>query len=274
MTIERITSNRWQGLSTDTKPTTGVIANSTFRETNTNTDWIYDGTLWSLKDVWVGPFSKKQGAHYPRGNISTSTGGLLGGLNTSILVGAGPPTVTGTLMDANGCGCQIDTSATINNIGGWKTTSFTCRLYNCIATYRFLLTQTTDCRIFMGFSSGSGSNPASNSDYLNALSGAGLWFDSGVSANWKFMHNDGSGASTIVDTTQGADTLIHTVSIIAKDSVPNFIIQLDGVTMTNGTATTDLPASSTSMGTVIYIENIAAASKTLKYYKLFVQSDL
>lgn len=271
MTIERITSNRWQGLSTDTKPTSGTLTNSTFRETDTNTDWIYDGITWVIKDILISPFVKKQGAHYPRGNISTSTLGCIGGLISNASSGTG--IITGTIQDANGTGTTLDTVGTINSVSGWKVTSFTERLYNCVMQIRFLLTQTSDCRMYLGWSSGSGSNPASTADYLNALSGCGLWFDSAVSANWKIMSNSGSGASTVTDTTTAADTNIHTLSITATQT-PSFVVALDGVTMTNGTITTPIPASTTAFGIVFYIENLVASSKTLKYYKLFVQSDI
>jgi hypothetical protein len=39
---------RYTGLSSDTKPTTGVVAGATFVETDTGYRWVYDGSAWSL----------------------------------------------------------------------------------------------------------------------------------------------------------------------------------------------------------------------------------
>ena len=46
MTVTLVTViQRWIGLSTDTKPTPTHIG-STFYETNTGQNWIWDGTSW------------------------------------------------------------------------------------------------------------------------------------------------------------------------------------------------------------------------------------
>jgi hypothetical protein len=42
-------SNRWIGLSTDTKPTTGVPIGATYFECNTGYLWIYNGYAWVPK---------------------------------------------------------------------------------------------------------------------------------------------------------------------------------------------------------------------------------
>ena len=51
MANERIgnLSNRWIGLSTDTKPTTGVPIGATYFECNTGYLWIYNGYAWVPK---------------------------------------------------------------------------------------------------------------------------------------------------------------------------------------------------------------------------------
>jgi hypothetical protein len=230
----------------------------------------------TFQGIQNNPFyGKKTGGFYPRGSGSNGFG-MCGPatMTSSILVGAGPPTVTGLANDANGIGCTPDTSATINNLAGWKCTTLTSRQFNPIWMFRFKLVATTAFRFFAGFSSGSTSNPASNSDYLNALSGVGLWVDSAVSANWKIMHNDGSGASTVDDTSTAFDAVVHTLSITAIDGTPSFVVQLDGVTMTNGTVTADQPAQTTALGPIFYMENTAAASKTYNFYKYWIEADL
>jgi hypothetical protein len=50
MAVKLITStNRYQGLSGDSKPTTGVPAGSTFYELDTGNTYIFDGSSWVLK---------------------------------------------------------------------------------------------------------------------------------------------------------------------------------------------------------------------------------
>ncbi len=43
------TIRRFIGTSTDTKPTTGVPIGSTFYETDTARNYIYDGTNWEIR---------------------------------------------------------------------------------------------------------------------------------------------------------------------------------------------------------------------------------
>ena len=50
MTVVTITTTRsYIGLSSDTKPTTGVPAGSSFYETDTLATFLYDGTAWQKK---------------------------------------------------------------------------------------------------------------------------------------------------------------------------------------------------------------------------------
>jgi hypothetical protein len=218
-------------------------------------------------------YGKKYGAMYHRGSTSGGIGHLGNGLASTILVGAGPPTATTITNDANGIGCTLDTSATINNLAGWKCTTCVSRQFNPVWMLRFKLVATAAFRFFAGFSSGASSNPASNSDYLNAISGVGLWVDSAVSANWKVMNNDGSGASTVTDTTVAFDALIHTLTITGLDSGPSFTVALDGATITNGTVSSDQPAQTTLMGPIHYMENTIGASKTYSCYKAWIEAD-
>jgi len=47
-------SNRWIGLSTDTKPTTDIPNGATFFEQNTGLMWIYNGYAWVPKSYMPG----------------------------------------------------------------------------------------------------------------------------------------------------------------------------------------------------------------------------
>jgi hypothetical protein len=46
MTIQYLAGNKITGLSGDTKPT-NVVATSKFLETDTNTEFIWDGSSWT-----------------------------------------------------------------------------------------------------------------------------------------------------------------------------------------------------------------------------------
>ena len=227
----------------------------------------------TFQGIQNNPFySKKTGVFYPRGAGVNASGLVSGGMASVITVGTAVH--TGVTNDTNGIGQTADTGATINSLVGWKCTTLTKRRFNPVWMIRFALVATAAFRFFAGFSSGSSSNPASNSDYLNALSGVGLWVDSAVSANWKIMNNDGSGASTVTDTTTAFDALIHTLSITALDSGPSFTVALDGATMTNGTVSSDQPAQDTLIGPIFYMENTTGASKTFSWYKYWIEADL
>lgn len=53
MAVRQVLSNYYEGLSTDVKPT-GVLARTTFRETDTRATYItYDGTNWEVADKRV-----------------------------------------------------------------------------------------------------------------------------------------------------------------------------------------------------------------------------
>lgn len=50
MTVQRVaTPHAYTGLSSDTKPTTDVPAGSTFFETDTGHDFVFDGTNWGQR---------------------------------------------------------------------------------------------------------------------------------------------------------------------------------------------------------------------------------
>jgi len=50
MTVRQILAKHYEGLSTDAKPT-GVIAGTTFEETDTRANYVtYDGTAWVVAD--------------------------------------------------------------------------------------------------------------------------------------------------------------------------------------------------------------------------------
>jgi hypothetical protein len=249
-----------------------LITNKAVTEilTNKTVDFASNTGLNAL----VNPFyNKKTGVVYLRGSTASSSGSLAG-LVTNCISGTGA--VSGNVNNAtDGYGTNCDTGATINSITGWKGTLHTIRQVNPLLMFRFQLIATTDFRFYCGISSNASTNPTSTADYLNAVGGVGLWVDTAVSANWKIMHNNTTGASVVDDTSVPFDALSHTLQITAIDATPSFVVKLDGTTMTNGTVTgSDQPAQTLAIGFIIYMENIAAASKTFNYWKTWEQLDV
>jgi hypothetical protein len=55
LALKYLAGNRLSGLSTDTKPTT-VVTNSKFTETDTNKEYLFNGTIWNSigsGDEWI-----------------------------------------------------------------------------------------------------------------------------------------------------------------------------------------------------------------------------
>jgi hypothetical protein len=165
----------------------------------------------------------------------------------------------------------MDTGATVNSIAGHRfgVTGLRGDL-NCYYKTAIYIPTNTSMRVFAGFI-GSSSAPTSSADPLNALSGVALWLDTAVSANWKIMHNDGSGASTVDDTS---------VAAAVSTQYPVEIYHMRGPSkwrvVFNGTffdITTDKPGTTTNLGFYTQIENLTAASRTMRIYYEIIKSD-
>ena len=121
---------------------------------------------------------------------------------------------------------------------------------------RFYPAQTTAQRIFIGmwniFSA-----PTTTADMLNGRAGVGLWLDTGVSNNWKVMHNDGTGASTTVDTGQAITIAdLQTVEIRADHIAGKFgVTHAATGTYTNRIVSTDIPTTQ-ALGFLISLETL------------------
>lgn len=185
---------------------------------------------------------------------------------TADTVGSG--TSVASAMDNDGPHRASSTGATTGNMVSIRSNSNATarRDYNPVLLCKFKLVHATGVRAFIGYSS-STSAVSSVSDPLNALSGVGLWLDTGVSANWKIRHNAGSGASTDVNTTIPADTSVHTLKIIADTATPKFTIMVDnGSYVASTNVTTPIPAATTALQWYCWIESRDGASKTYNIY--------
>jgi len=217
--------------------------------------------------VMSRPDYVKTGAWY--GSAQTDADGLLAGRLTESVVGTGS---SGATTDSTGNYRTFDTGATINSIIGHRM-SVKGLTRNNAAYYKtaIYLGQVTACRVFCGLISTT-SAPASTSDVLANQSGVGLWFDSAVSANWKVMHNDGDPASTVDDTSKvAAATTLTPVVIYAKnDNMFRFVLPESDYTVD---VTTNIPASTTTLGFYTQIENTTGSSKTMRCYYETIKND-
>ena len=181
------------------------------------------------------------------------------------------PTIT-SIATVDGATRYLSTGSTVNTLCGMTYTKdnilrsanpeVICRIYN---------NTTTAERIFIGLTQ-LHTAPTSASDFLNARNGVGLWIDTAVSTDWKVMHNDGAGASTVAalsTPTAISNASNSIVRITTDDSNSSFVVRLNGV---ETTVNTNIPATGVDLGFMVYIENTAAADKAMRLYYLVMRS--
>jgi hypothetical protein len=249
MTIIYAGDGYYLGLSTDTKPTTGIPTGSKFIETDTKKEFLFDGTIWFRISGVLASY-KKRGQFY-----GTSTGaadGCLSGMvaQTAVLTGTtGLPAV-----DASGTRATWTSGTTINSLSGWRATGagvWFCRAQNPVTAWKIDLVNAADLRFFAGYVSTTAA-PASSADPGSALSTVGFWLDTGVNGNWHIMQNDGTGASdiTTIPNVATADTSAHTFALRAVNASTKFQYAYGFTSLNSATwvdINTDIPASTTGL---------------------------
>ena len=201
--------------------------------------------------------------------IGTTTGdGMFSGNLNTITVGTG---ANSQAIDATGNHRLFDSGGTINSISGIRCNLlYARRLHNAYFKTAIQLNNNTNMRVYCGFVA-LASNPASSADPLNAQNGIALWLDTAVSANWKIMRNDGSGASTVADTSVAAATgTLYPVEIMAKND-NRYQVSFNGVIYNY---TTDIPGSTSTQGFWLYIENTTGASRVIRGYYVTMRADV
>ncbi len=255
-TNETITDNIFSGNSS------GVINNGGQTGNIEGNNQGYSINTTSL----LRPEIYKQGSWFA-GAATSGTTGLLGGILSAVVVGTGSSSHT---IDSTGNYMTWDTGATNNSLSGlYVNAAIMTRIGGAYFRSAIYLNSVSNVRIFAGLVN-SAAAPASSADPLNALEGCGLWFDSAVSANFKRMHNDNTGASTVDDTSLAAATAtLYPIEIYAvTDSLFRFVF--------NNTTTdisTNIPASTTTLGFRVYIENTTGASRTFRTYYVTVANN-
>ena len=158
---------------------------------------------------------------------------------------------------ASGIVRRFSTGATINTMSGRIfTTNALQRTDNLEFTAKIFNVHATNVRVFVGLIGiFAGASIVSTADMLNARNGVGLWCDTAVSTDWKVMHNDGTGASTVIplSTPTAIDaTNIRKIRVIAKETANKFTVQLGNISTD---VTTDMPVTATPLGWLVSLEN-------------------
>jgi hypothetical protein len=251
-----------RGLSTDTKPTrysTGTI----FIEYDTGATFVYNSTttLW-VRSSPLLPNLKKFGTWTGQGNAAGFAG--LWSAASGAVTGTGVGTV---VRDSTGVRTRYDTGTTVNSLSWTRlnSTGFTERDLNPETHWKIKGSVVGSCRIFIGYTSAT-VVPASNTDYLNALSGVGFWADTSVDTNWHIMQNSGTGASdtTTIANVGALNTTTREIALRADNANSKFQYSWDNGAWTD--INTKIPAASTGLGWIWYIENLTGVNEQIALF--------
>jgi hypothetical protein len=229
----------------------------------------------NLLGVQTSPLDSKQVGMW-HGPIATNScaSGFWAVLFTNNNTGSGGWTINKT---STGVNARADTGNTINSLCGMRCASGNTVVRGDLNTNFGMRAALTNAganlvRCYIGFTSNT-SAAASASDPLNTFSGIGFWFDSGVDTNWHIAQNDGTGASdrtTINAGTAGTGTikdfwLRSTAATTWQYSFATRGTPYASLSWSN--IATDVPAMTTNMGYLWYVEALASTnSKPVDFY--------
>jgi hypothetical protein len=261
MAIINLGNEIYAGLSTDTKPTTGIPAGAMFIETNTGSIFVWNGSSWvasaggSVTASSTTTFTNKDITYKDNNleNVATlyhmrESGLVCVGTTTMInsgllyLTANSLPTTPTYVSDTNGR-YVTKSAGTGNTIGTYTATYITTRALNprLRGSMGFgTLAASADARMYFGFITAV-TNSASDTPMATTDSGVLIGART-TDANFQVFNNDGTGAIVVTDTgvAKSASSLTH-FEIIASDSAPNFKCYVNGVL--KATLTTRIPAT-------------------------------
>lgn len=219
--------------------------------------------------------------YHVSGGVETGDGGKSGAIygaaadDSAIAVGlCAAAAATGTVtanIDANGSFNNYASGAVDGNDAGARLGVHTpCRRdQNCRLKMKFQLDAVDLTRLFIGFQSGNAL--LTGNDPLNALSGVLVGLTSKASAtNFEIMHNDGAGATVVVDTGVAANTGVNTIEINTVATGFQWIINGSEGTV----LTADIPAAATPLSALFQVETNEAVAKNLKNYYFNIVNDV
>lgn len=265
-----IGNGEYIGLSTDTKPTTGIQLGYIARETDTGNRFVYDGTFWWLAG-YPSPFSNRLVGSFPGGISGTAGDGLLGTLSQP--TGVGSQTFTLTATNGRFFGCK--TGAVSGNKGGlYINSAIFSRPANPRMRMVFQMTGAmTNLNTYFGFIGGTSVQPATADPYSAGIDAVTFGVNTGNASNFIVLHNDTTASASIVeDTGVPIDTTtIHTVNMVADNPNSRFAWNID-----NGPyhfITTRIPSTINALAPYMTMETEDAVAKTFSLYNWIIQSD-
>lgn len=201
---------------------------------------------------------------------STTLPALVGILNS--LVAA--DTTSARVQDADGSAlAQTSNVAAGTQLSVGQSTDagdrFSQRRYNPTMNVKFKQNQTTDTRLFWGYTSVNRATTLGSDDPAAHL--AGIQARS-TDTNFFFVVKDGT-TLLRVDSGIAKDTAAHFMVVTMDDDAPSVTVKLydtDFVLEASHTFTTNLPGSTTALGWLVGVESVAGSAKTVhQYYGYF-----
>lgn len=276
MAIVKLCNGIIAGLTADTKPTTypdGTI----FIDLQLGVYWSQISGVWTqittspvVGSTIPSPLVKKWGAWQATAQLIGYDGLWQLAAVSSI---AGATATFSTVRDSTGLRTRFNTGTTQNSLAGARISAslLTERDLNPECHWKIQLGQTTDTRMVFGFTSGGA--PVSATEPLPSLTGIVFIYDSSVDANWHIRQNQGTATSAdVVTNVAAAGTTVKVFKLRAVNATPKFQYSYDGGAWTD-IATTQIPAASTTMGWIWYIDNLTAANKTLDIFGAYHEQD-
>lgn len=258
MTVTYKAGNLVYGLSSDTKPTTNLPVGYRFFETDSGQTFSWDGALWTIMNLDKG----KTGWFLPN-SATTVVGGNWNQLSAVITTGIN----TGAALvydSTDGVSFKYIAGATINSQHGLRVNQFCDRNASPTVEWRLKAGQITNCRIFFGLI-GASAQSAVGADPLPSKNGV-LWgLDTGVDGNWHIYQNNATGTdSSAIANVATADTNTHYFGLRANGGTFEYRYARGTWTTVN----TKIPASTSTLGMQMWIENLDASVENFSVYEV------
>ncbi len=194
--------------------------------------------------------------------------GILQGAISTFTNGA-TATIAKTI-DSTGTHMTFTTAATTSDTCGGRTTLFTERDQQAVFKCKFKLSSIGSDVMYIGFHSTSDTPLTTITSILANKSGAGIFYDSSSSANWRILTNNGAGSTTNTDSTIAATTSVHEITMFFNNTQASLIVILDNVLVTAVPITTGVPATTTDLGLYWVIQTSTTVTKTLDVWDIEV----
>jgi hypothetical protein len=171
-------------------------------------------------------------------------------------------------LDSSGLYTTFGTGSSSGNTAAIQPDGLHCmRSFNPRIKARFRIGNTSSCRVFIGMSDDADAHDPNGSSFLNSKTGAMLMFGNGIGngSNFYIGHNSGGGTATLDNTNQSASSgTVYTVELILNDASANLKWAINNGSLS--TISSNIPASSTSMGVSWGIETTTGSERDLDMF--------